>query len=125
MSRFIEKSTNHVTLQLGLDRVNEWSNKWQIPFNETKCKCMHFGSRNTKFTYAMNNHFLERTNEEKDLGVIVDDSLKFHGHTAAAVKKANSVLGVIKKSFTTLDTKTLPLLYNSMGRPHLEYGNVI
>ena len=44
---------------------------------------------------------------------------------AAAVKKANSVLGVIKKSFATLDTKILPLLYKSMVRPHLEYGNVI
>ena len=86
---------------------------------------MQFGCRNPKFTYAMNNHFLETTNEEKDLGVIVDDSLKFHRHTAAAVKNANSVLCVIKKTFATLDTKTLPLLYKSMVRPHLEYGNVI
>ena len=70
----------------------------------------------------MNNHFLELTNEEKDLGVIVNDSLKFHRHTAAAVKKANPVLGVIKKSFTTLDTTTLPLLYKPMVRIHLEYG---
>ena len=69
---------------------------------------MHFG--NPKFTYATNNHFLESTNEENNLGVIVDDSLKFHRHTAATVKKANSVLGVIKKSFATLDTKTLPLI---------------
>ena len=87
---------------------------------------MHFGSCNPKFTYAMNNHFLESRSEEKDLGVVVvDDSLKFHRHTAAAVKKANSVLGVIKKSFTTLDTTTLPLLYKSIVRPRLEYGNVI
>ena len=63
----------------------------------------HFGSRDLKFAYAMNSNFLESTNEEKDLGVIVDDLLKFHRHTAATVKKANYVLGVIKKSFATLD----------------------
>ena len=73
----------------------------------------------------MKNRILVTTSEEKDLGIIVDDSLKFHRHTAAAVRKANTVLGVIKKSFATLDTRTLPLLYKSMVRPHLEYGNVI
>ena len=29
---------------------------------------------------------------EKDLGVIIDDTLKFHDHTAKAAKKANQVL---------------------------------
>ena len=31
----------------------------------------------------------------------------------------------IQVYFATLDTKTLPLLFKSMVRPHLEYGNVI
>ena len=34
-------------------------------------------------------------------------------------------MSLIKKGFATLDTKTLPLLYKPMVRPHLEYGNVI
>ena len=65
--REINKPDDHVALQSDLDRMNEWSQIWQLPFNETKCKCMHFGSHNPNFTYAMNNHFLESTNEEKDL----------------------------------------------------------
>ena len=44
---------------------------------------------------------------------------------AAMVKKANIMLGVIKKSFATLDTKTLPLSYESMITSHLEYMNII
>ena len=73
----------------------------------------------------MANQMLEESGEERDLGVIIDESLKFHRHAAAAVKKANTVLEIIKKSFITLDTQTLPLLYKSMVRPHLQYGNVI
>ena len=73
----------------------------------------------------MANQMLEESGEERDLGVIIDELLKFHRYAAAAVKKANTVLGIIKKSFITLDTQTLPLLYKSMVRPHLEYGNVI
>ena len=121
----INNPEDHKALQLDLDRMNEWSHRWQLPFNETKCKCMHFGGRNPKLTYEMNNHSLESTNVERDLGVVVDDLLKFHRHTAAAVRKANSVLGIIKKSFATLDKVTLPLLYKSMVRPHFEYGNLI
>ena len=62
--REINKPDDHVALQSDLDRMNEWSQIWQLPFNETKCKCTHFGSH--KFTYATNNQFLESTHEEKD-----------------------------------------------------------
>ena len=123
--REINNPGDNEALQLDLDRMDEWSHIWQLLFNETKCKCMHFGRNNLKFTYTMNNHVMESTKEEKDLGVIVDDTLQFHRHTATAVKKANYVLSLIKKGFATLDAKTLPLLYKSMVRPHLEYGNVI
>ena len=70
----------------------------------------------------MNEHILEQVKTEKDLGVIVDNELKFHKHTAATIKKANAIL--VKKSFVSLDKYIMPLLYKSLIRPHLEYGNV-
>ena len=54
---------------------------------------MHFGHPNHTHSYHLNGHILEKTDHEKDLWV-----LKFHVHTAAATKKANQILGVIKKS---------------------------
>ena len=68
---------------------------------------------------------LEQVDEEKDLGVLIDNELKFHKQTAMAIKKGKSVLGLIKKSFAVIDKRTLPLLYKALVRPHLEYGNVI
>ena len=68
---------------------------------------------------------LEQVKEEKDLGVLIDYELKFHKQTAAAIKRANSVLGHIKNSFTLLDVPALPLLYKSLVHPHLENANVI
>ena len=73
----------------------------------------------------MNGRSLEDVDEEKDLGVIIDKDLKFHRQAAAAIKKANSSLGIIKKSFTFLDEEMLTLLFKSLVRPHLEYGNII
>ena len=40
-------------------------------------------------------------------------------------KKANQILGMIKRSFNYLDLSTVKLLYICMIPPHLEYGNVI
>ena len=63
---------------------------------------------------------LEVIHKEKDLGIIVDDTLRFHQHTACVVKKANQVLGVIKRSFNTRVEITINTLFKSMVRPHLE-----
>ena len=73
----------------------------------------------------MDGSILEKVKEEKDLGVIMDDQLKFHTHDSAAVSKANQILGIIKRTFVSLDEDTLPILYKCQVRPHLEYGNVI
>jgi ribonuclease P/MRP protein subunit RPP40 len=37
-------------------------------------------------------------------------------------KKANAKLGLIKHTFTSLDEKSMKLLYTSLVRPHLEYA---
>lgn len=116
---------NNKSLQIDLNALVEWSRKWQLPFNIGKCKCLHIGNCNPCWRYKMAGRVLEDVDEEKDLGVLIDKELKFHRQTASAVKKANSSLGLIKKTFAFLDDKTLPLLFKSLVRPHLEYGNVI
>ena len=85
---------------------------------------MHIGREKNHDSYQIDQHMRENVTEEKDLGVIIDNQLKFHTHTSAAVKKANSILGLIKRSFVALDEDTLLLLFTSMVRPHLEYANI-
>ena len=114
-----------ISLQNDINSLVEWSALWRLPFNIEKCKCLHVGRKSTAHSYQVNNHILENVNEEKDLGVITDNRLKFHTHTSAAIQKANSILGLIKRSFATLDEDILPTLFTSMVRPHLEYENII
>ena len=111
--------------QMDITSLCNWSHKWQLPFNATKCKIMHMGNMNQHYTYNMDGNALEPIREEKDLGVTVDADLKFHSHTTRVVNKANRILGMIKKSFVSLDAISLPVLYKAFIRPHLEYGNVI
>ena len=39
---------------------------------------------------------LQKVNEEKDIGVVIDSSLKFEIHIAEKIKKANRMIGLIK-----------------------------
>lgn len=117
--------TGENMMQSDLFLLEEWSRIWQLPFNAKKCKAMHFGYKNPKRTYMLDGQELDPITSEKDLGVMVDDQLKFHVHTAFVTKKANQMLGVIKKTYKTRDANTISTLYKAMVRPHLEYGNAI
>ena len=112
-------------LQDDIKKLVAWSKRWQLPFNVDKCKSLHTGRTKRRPIYEMEGQQLGQLEGQKDLGVIVDDAIKFHKQTAAAVKKANTILGLVRKSFAVLDNNTVPALYKSLIRPHLEYGNVI
>ena len=42
-----------------------------------------------------------------------------------AAAKGNQMPALIKRSFLSIDTDTLPILYKTLVRPHLEYDNLI
>ena len=86
---------------------------------------MHFGEKNPKNYFVLYDRVLDIVTQVKYLGVIVDDQLKFHEHTAVAAKKANQILGLIEKSDSSRDPYTITTLYKTMVRPHLEYGNAM
>ena len=59
---------------------------------------------------------------EKDLGVIFDQNLSFQEEINTRVSKANSITGIIRRTYSYLDAETFKLLFTSLVRPHLEYG---
>ena len=108
-------------LQEDLNKVVEWAKKWKMEFNVEKCKVMHLGYNNPKNSYRMGDKVLEATEEERDLGVLIDDKLDFGKHINTIVAKANRVLGMIKVSFACMNIPMFLNLYTAQVRPLLEY----
>jgi len=123
--RMLSTADDTHELQKDIDCLSVWSEQWQLPFNTKKCKVMHLGHGNALHEYVMNGDTLEATDHEKDLGVVVDEKLRFHMHTAQVVAKAFRVLSMIKRSFENIISKTIPLLFKSVIRPVIEYGNCV
>ena len=114
-------STQCEALQSDLNKIIEWSNKWGMQFNVDKCSSLHIGNNNINYSYKMGDNNITKSNQQKDLGVIIDDKLKFNEQTIEATKKANKVLGFISRSFDYKSKDIILPLYKSLVRPHLEY----
>ena len=64
----------------------------------------------------MNGKISEEVTEVRDLGVIIQNNLKCS--SIKAVKTANKVLGMIKRTFSVRDKNIISQLYKSLIRPH-------
>ncbi|CAM4690969.1 unnamed protein product [Lepidochelys kempii] len=107
-------------IQEDLDDLVNWSNSNRMKFNSEKCKVMHLGINNKNFSYKLGTHQVE-VMEEKDLGVLVDHRMTMSRQCDMAVKKANAVLGCIRRGISSRDKEVLVPLYKALVRPHLEY----
>ena len=73
-------------LQEALDCLCDWADKWGMSFNVSKCKVMHVDRNNQEYEYTMRGQKLEKTDEERDIGVMITKNLKpsAQGEKAAA-----------------------------------------
>merc|ERR1711867_265956 len=117
----IESCLGTKKLQSDFDKLLEWSEKWQIKFNADKCKVIRFGKFQRDSNYVMNGQELDWVMEEKDLGVIVDNTLKSSKHCQMVVNKANRMLGMIRRNTSCKTNPVILPLYRALVRPHLEY----
>ena len=109
-------------LQQDLNKLQEWAKTWQMQFNASKCKVIHFGGKNPTSIYTMNGHTLEETSIERDLGIQISSNLKASQHCLQAYSNANRMLGLMKRTFVERSPGILTRVYKSIVRPHLEYS---
>ena len=109
-------------MQSSIDHLQKWAEEWQMTFNADKCGVMHAGYHNQHHTYHLGSSDLKETTEEKDLGVLINKSLKTSSQCAAAAKKGNRALGLIKRTFAYRSREVILKLYKSLVRPHLDYA---
>jgi len=104
-----------------------WSDIWDVPLNEKKCKVIRFGKTEEKPRYFIrkrdgSSQKLEISEGEKDIGLLISSDLKWSNHVNTVVNNANRLLGIVKKTFKHLDCKSFLFLYQSLIRLHLDYA---
>ena len=120
--RRIRSPQDRDILQDDINKLQQWSQKWLLQFNEEKCKVMHFGAKNPDYAYTMGGTTLTATTKEKDLGVMLTPDLKPSEQVARAASAANSMLGRIKRTFTCMDKEMFLPIYKTLVRPRMEHA---
>ena len=123
--RALNSPTDSPSLQTDLDKLLAWSKKWQLPFNVSKCKVIHYGPKNSSSSYFIDGTLVQVDHSEKDLGITFDSDMKFTTHLHSIVSKANSRVGILRRNFTDMKPEVFLPIYKAIIRPLLEYGSVI
>nr|VZI04355.1 unnamed protein product [Spirometra erinaceieuropaei] len=87
-------------LQMNLNRLEEWSNRWLLRFNVAKCSILRLGNTARSAStrgYFLGDAALQEVEAQRDLGVLTTSSLKPSAHCSRVTKSAMSVLYAIKR----------------------------
>ena len=112
-------------MQSTLVNVHRWSEVNGLPINISKSCCMYFGSKNRMAPYQLGHCTLAAKRSQRDLGVDVNDCVKFGDHIRRIVLKARSVTGRIFRCFTSRSPSVILPLFNVLVRPILEYASPV
>ena len=118
------RSTERELNQNDLNELCKWQNTWLLIFNtnDHKCKVMHVGKNNPCNEYYLGEIPLPSVTSEKDLGVLVNNTLTWNEHITSSVQKANSVIAWISRTLISRSVEVMLPIYKTIVRPHVEYA---
>lgn len=127
MKEIVDTSDTRL-LQNDINNIIEWCATNRLYFNNLKCAIFTASRSNSiiKSSYAIGEHVIERKDEIRDLGVLVDQRFSFNHHIEQITAHARQMIGYIKRVSNgnfTLETKRI--LYLAYVRSRLEFASVI
>ena len=82
-----------------------------LEFSVQKCKVVEYGNVHFQFDYKLSDKngilkSLPQDTTEKDLGIWFEDNMIFNTHATHVVNRCNKLLGLIKRTFKSLDKES-------------------
>ena len=119
---------NVAALQEDINNLARISADWGLQFNVDKSVNLRFQrslTPNTDSIFTLNGSPITCEPFHKDLGVIIDSSLRFHNQAISAASKAGGVALNLFKGTTCRSRNFMMTLLISHIRPILEYGSQV
>ena len=114
-------------LQQDLDKLTEWSHKWQMIFNPKKCEFLRITNKKNPIphTYYIDNCQIDEVSNAKYLGVVIDQHLTWNEHIKQTTSKAIRVNGFLYRNLYHCPITVKLNCYKAMVRPIIEYASPV
>ena len=111
------------TVEKELNILKTWFDTNKLSLNLNKTKFIIFGTRKikTQVKTRVNCTELERVNENKFLGVIIDDKLCWKPHINNVKTEMSKTIAILYKTKDVLNKMSLYTLYCSLLLPYMTY----
>ena len=118
---------NALVIQDSLDKLCNWSVKWQLSVSYKKCAILSIGrnAEETNRCFKLGNEVVQPLSTVTDLGVQISHDLSFALHINKIVAKAHARANLIHKCFISKDAATLIKAFTVYVRPIVEYASVV
>lgn len=114
-----------ITEKIGQEMINvrNWFNVNKLSLNCDKTNYMVFGnlSRSADVNVTIDGVCIERVNQVKFLGVVLDEKLSWKAHVEYVKQKISKIIGILFKVKDLFDCSLLHMLYCSMILPYFTY----
>nr|CAD2205465.1 unnamed protein product [Meloidogyne enterolobii] len=111
-----------IELQGAINNAYRWAKNNRLDFSISKVKVLKIYNK-IKYNYEINGDKIEEVNNIRDLGVYIDNKLKFDQHVAKITKSSfirlNNILRILPK---TLPIDTYVKAFKTYVRPIMEYS---
>ena len=124
----IQNQSDHQVLQDDLKQLENWQQQWLMQCNPSKFSIIRMTSPRRKpkiLDIMLCGQILNPVDSYPYLGVELTRTMSWNLHIDNTVKKANSVMGLIKRNLYDAPKNTKTLAYQSIVRPNLEYSATI
>ena len=125
--REIKSNKDQLTLQEDLDTLAAWEQKWGMDFHPQKCNVLRVSRAKSPmtFSYRLKGTVLAEEATSKYLGVDLQNNLSWNQHVSRVTKKANSMLGFLRRNLRKASEETKAQAYMSMVRSKIDYCSTV
>ena len=118
-------SNNYTILENDLHVLEEWSKRWQMNFNVSKCAHLQIGPQVRENSFSLLGFRIKQVTSHLYLGIEIQSDLKWNKHIENIINVANQRLAFVFRVLKHADMPTRKIAYMSLVRPLLEYASPI
>ena len=107
------------------EKCSTWSKLWHIKIANNKSFILHIGKNNPKIQYKLGDNTLNEVETIRDLGIMVDNKLKFREHISKITRSAYHKMRIFFRLIKSRRIKVWTFIYKCYIRPILEFATEV